>query len=128
MPCFEHNRKWQSFESRSKLAQHSLAANQNKTAVSSQQTRSVSEKARDLVHEFNLRELKVCLVKLSDKQVEKLTQKQSSDKFINSEKHSLASQDVSDVETDQNITQLATSSEGKHKYLFTSIYVYSVWY
>jgi hypothetical protein len=120
------------FESRSKLA-HKLhttrkdSAFQNKTAsvtenserspAISQQTRSESENARDLVHEFNLREVKVSLVKLSDRQVEKLTQKQSSDKFIDSEKHSLASPDVSDVETEQDITQLATSSDGKHQVL-----------
>jgi hypothetical protein len=120
------------FESRSKLA-HKLhttrkdSALQNKTAnvtensekspAISQKTRSESENARDLVHKINLRELKVSLVKLSDRQVEKLTQKQSSDKFIDSEKHSLASPDVSDVETDQDITQLATSSDGKHQNL-----------
>jgi hypothetical protein len=129
MPCFEHNRKWQMFESRSKLAHKLHTARkeselQNKTAsvtenserypAISQQTRSESEIARDLVQEFNLRELKVHLVKLSDRQVEKLTrQKQSSDKFINSEKHS---PDVSDVETEQDVTQ-TTSSEGKHQVL-----------
>jgi uncharacterized cupredoxin-like copper-binding protein len=92
----------------------SVTENSEKSPAISQQTQSVSENARELVQEFNLRELKVNLVKLSDKQVKKLTQKQSSDKFIDSKNHSHASPDVSDVETNQDATQLVISSDGKH--------------
>ena len=101
VPCFEKTRKWHMFESRSKLA-HKLhaarnaSARQNKavTAAISRQTTS----ARDLVAKFNLRELRVRLVKLSDSVIEKLTHTHCRDIFISSGKHS---QDV-------------TSSEGKH--------------
>jgi hypothetical protein len=82
-------------ESTSKLVHKLHAApnaRQNKSAISQQTT-----SARDLVHEFNLRELRVRLVKLSDSQIEKLTHTHSGDKSASS----LASQDV-------------TSSEGKH--------------
>jgi hypothetical protein len=90
------------FESRSKLAHKLHAARnvcQNKAAAISRQT------TRDLVHEFNLRELRVRLVKLSDSQIEKLTYTHSGDKSTSSG----ASQDV-----DQ---QQATSSDGKHAFL-----------
>jgi hypothetical protein len=100
--CFEQTRKWQMFESRSKLAHTLHAARnvcQNKAAAISRQT------TRDLVLEFNLRELRMRLVKLSDSQIEKLTHTHSGDKSTSSR----ASQDV-----DQ---QQATSSEGKHIHL-----------
>jgi hypothetical protein len=60
---------------------------------------------RDLVLEFNLRELRVRLVKLSDSQIQKLTLTHSGDNPTSSR----ASQDV-----DQ---QQATSSDGKHTFL-----------
>jgi glutamyl-tRNA reductase len=102
MPCFEHNRKWQSIESRSKLA-HKLhttrkaSALQNKTAsvteaskestseyseisrspAISQQTRSVSANASDTYNPSDLvNKLNLKegdLDKLSDSLIEKLT-------------------------------------------------------
>jgi hypothetical protein len=93
------------FESRSKLAHKLHAARnvcQNKTAAILQQT------ARDIVLEFNLRELRVRLVKLSDSQIEKLKHTHSGDKSASSR----ASQDV-------------TSSEGKHDIVFyMTLYLY----
>jgi hypothetical protein len=79
--------------STSKLAHKLHAApnaRPNKAAISPQTT-------RDLVLEFNLRELRVRLVKLSDSQIEKLTHIHSGDKSASSP----ASQDV-------------TSNDGKH--------------
>jgi hypothetical protein len=64
----------------------------------------IKNEIRDLVLEFNLRELRVQLVKLSDSQIEKLTHTHSGDKSTSSH----ASQDV-----DQ---QQATSSDGKHTF------------
>jgi hypothetical protein len=88
------------FESTSKLA-HKLQAAQN-VRPNKAVTRAISQqKTRDLVLEFNLRELRVRLVKLSDSQIEKLTHTHSGDKSTSSR----SSQDV-------------TSSDGKHNYSF----------
>jgi hypothetical protein len=88
---------------------------------SSQQTRSKSANLRqnvtctssDLVNELNPKELTASHVKLSDMQVQKRTKKQSSGKFTRLE-YSLASENVSDVETEQDITELAISSDGMY--------------
>jgi hypothetical protein len=92
------------FESTSKLA-HKLQAARN-VRPNKAVTRAISrQKKKKLVLKFNLRELRVRLVKLSDSQKEKLTQTHSGDKSASS----LASQDV-----DQ---QQAASSDGKHSFL-----------
>jgi hypothetical protein len=94
---------------RSKLAHKLHAARNvrpNKAAAISPQT------TRDLVHEFNLKELRVRLVKLSDSHIEKLTHTHSGDKSTSS----LVSQYV-----DQ---QQATSSDGKQTFLLNK-YIYA---